>query len=139
MTRSISSKAVNSRNLVVMLLSLLSVASALIATVGGQYIISDSVRYGDPIELVFQYNNEWPTGIAVSSKGRKFSNYPPGLDPGNLNNGTNGKYTVAELTGNSTETPYPSVRINNPPGGSINYTTSRRSKRSNGKVKADRR
>lgn len=41
----------------------------------------------------------------------------------NTNDGSNGKYTVAELTGNSTEKPYPSAEINNPPGGSINYTT----------------
>lgn len=62
----------------------------------------------------------------MSAKGRKFSNYPPGLDPGNLNNGTNGKFTVAELIGKPNERPYPSVEINNPPGGSINYTTNRK-------------
>ena len=36
-------------------------------------------------------------GIAVSSSGRLFSNYPPGLDANNTNNGRNGKYTIAEL------------------------------------------
>jgi hypothetical protein len=46
-----------------------------------------------------------------------FSNYPPALDP------TDTKYTVAELTSNNTETPYPNAGINSPPGGSINYTT----------------
>lgn len=35
----------------------------------------------------------------------------------------NTKYTVAELNSKNTETPYPSVEINSPPGGSINYTT----------------
>lgn len=63
------------------------------------------------------------TGITVSRSGRKFSNYPPGLDANNTNNGSNGKYTVAELLGNDTEKPYPSMEINNPPGGSINFTT----------------
>jgi sugar lactone lactonase YvrE len=64
-----------------------------------------------------------PSGITVSRSGRKFSNYPPGLDANNTNDGSNGKYTVAELIGNNTERPYPSAEINNPPGGSINYST----------------
>jgi len=41
----------------------------------------------------------------------------------NTNNGTNGKYTVAELTSNSTESPYPNVEWNSPPGGAINMST----------------
>ena len=41
----------------------------------------------------------------------------------NTNDGTNGKYTVAELTGNSTESPYPNMEWNNPPGGAINMST----------------
>ena len=56
-------------------------------------------------------------GIAVSSTGRKFSNYARSLDPNNI------AYTVAELTSNNTETPYPSAQINSPPGGAINYST----------------
>lgn len=60
----------------------------------------------------------------MSSTGRLFSNYPAGLDPNNTNTGSNGKYAVAELTSNTTEVPYPSVEINSPPGGAINYTTS---------------
>lgn len=56
-------------------------------------------------------------GIAVSNSGRKFSNYPPALDPNDQ------AYTIAELTSNNTETPYPSAEINLPPGGRINYTT----------------
>lgn len=56
-------------------------------------------------------------GITVSTTGRKFSNYPPGLDANNT------KYNVAELTSFESETPYPSAEINSPPGGSINYTT----------------
>ncbi|KAJ0328612.1 hypothetical protein COL5a_004926 [Colletotrichum fioriniae] len=63
------------------------------------------------------------TSIAVSSTGRKFSNYPGGLDPNNTNDGTNGKYTVAELFDDNSEKPYPSAEFNNPPGGAINFTT----------------
>jgi hypothetical protein len=62
-------------------------------------------------------------GITVSKTGRKFSNYPSGLDPNNTNTGSNNKYAVAELIGNATETPYPSAEIKNPPGGAINFTT----------------
>ncbi|UQC84089.1 major royal jelly protein [Colletotrichum lupini] len=63
------------------------------------------------------------SGVAVSSTGRRFSNYPGGLDPNNTNDGTNGKYTVAELFENNIEKPYPSAEFNNPPGGAINFTT----------------
>lgn len=45
-----------------------------------------------------------------------FSNYPLGLDA------TNTRYQVAELTGNSTETPYPSAEMNSPPGGAVNMS-----------------
>lgn len=62
------------------------------------------------------------TGITISKSGRKFSNYPAGLDSNNTNTGSNNKYSVAELTGNSTETPYPNVEINSPPGGAVNYS-----------------
>jgi hypothetical protein len=40
-------------------------------------------------------------GITVSKTGRKFSNYPSGLDPNNTNTGSNNKYAVAELIGNA--------------------------------------
>lgn len=86
--------------------------------------LRDSGVAGPALELVHLFNDEWPTGIAVSSTGRKFANYPGGLDANNTNNGSNGKYTVAELVGNSTERAYPSVEINNPPGGAINSSTS---------------
>lgn len=39
-----------------------------------------------------------------------------GLDPLNVNNGSNNIYTVGELTGMTTEVPYPSKEINSPPG-----------------------
>lgn len=83
----------------------------------------DSGKYGPEISLVHLYYDQFPTGIAVSREGRKFSNYPPGLDANNTNDGSNGKYTIAELFGNNTERAYPSAELNNPPGGAINYTT----------------
>ncbi|KAK3634557.1 hypothetical protein LTR22_019587 [Elasticomyces elasticus] len=102
-------------------------------------LIRDPGVYGPALELVHLYYDEFPTGesyhsklvglansfegIAVSSSGRLFSNYPGGLDQNNTNNGSNGKYTIAELVSNTTESPYPSAAINNPPGGAINYTT----------------
>jgi sugar lactone lactonase YvrE len=69
------------------------------------------------------FTNITTPGITVSRSGRKFSNYPPGLDVNNTNDGSNGKYTVAELDSDNSETPYPSADFNSPPGGAINYTT----------------
>ncbi|KAF3762794.1 major royal jelly protein [Cryphonectria parasitica EP155] len=85
--------------------------------------LTDSEQSGPPLETVHAYEGQWPTGIAVSSSGRMFSNYPGGLDPANVNNGSNNIYTVGELTGLTTEVAYPSQEMNNPPGGAINYTT----------------
>lgn len=51
-----------------------------------------------------------------------FSAYPAGLDANNTNNGSNGKYAVAELMSDNTEVPYPSVEYNSPPGGAIDYS-----------------
>lgn len=79
-------------------------------------LITDPGVYGPEIELVHLYYDEFPTGIAVSSTGRMFSNYPGGLDANDTNNGSNGKYTIAELSPNNTERAWPSVEINNPPG-----------------------
>lgn len=62
-------------------------------------------------------------GVTVSRNGRKFSCYPGGINANNTDDGTNGKYTVAELIGNNSERPYPNMEINNPPGGAINYST----------------
>ncbi|KAF2828346.1 major royal jelly protein [Ophiobolus disseminans] len=99
-------------------------ASVLIPTFSSaQQLLRDPGVGGPPLEIVHLYNDQWPTGITVSRSGRKFSNYPAGLDSNNTNTGSNNKYQVAELTGNSTETPYPNVSINNPPGGAVNYTT----------------
>ncbi|KAF2191112.1 major royal jelly protein [Zopfia rhizophila CBS 207.26] len=99
------------------------IALASFALVSTSEVITDRGVAGPPLELVHLYNDQWPTGITVSRDGRMFSNYPPGLDTNNTNDGSNGKYTVAELIGNGSERPYPNAEINNPPGGSINYST----------------
>lgn len=101
-----------------------------------QQLARDPVVGGVQAEVVHLYYDEYPQGtslttpysrpwrlipsigIAVSSTGRRFSNYARSLDPNNI------AYTVAELMSNNTETAYPSVKINSPPGGAINYTTS---------------
>jgi len=92
-------------------------------TQDGSQVIRDPLTYGPELELVHLYYDQFPTGIAVSSTGRLFSNYPGGLDANDTNNGQNGRYTIAELFEDNTERPYPSREINNPPGGAINYTT----------------
>ncbi|KAF1959568.1 MRJP-domain-containing protein [Byssothecium circinans] len=106
--------------------ALLLTTTTLFSSITGvlaQSILSDPGVSGPPLEIVHLYNDQWPTGITVSRTNRKFSNYPPGLDANNTNNGQNSKYTVAELLSNGTERPYPSVEINSPPGGAVNYST----------------
>ncbi|KAI1136503.1 MRJP-domain-containing protein [Hypoxylon sp. FL0543] len=84
--------------------------------------ISDPGVYGPPLEVVHGYYGQWPSGIAVSSTGRMFSNYPA-LDFDNSYNGTNNAFAVGELTSLTGETPYPNLEWNQPPGGAINYST----------------
>ncbi|KAK0287190.1 hypothetical protein LTS00_010228 [Friedmanniomyces endolithicus] len=86
-------------------------------------LIRDPGVYGPPLELVHLYYDSFPTGIAVSASGRLFSNYPGALDQNDTYAPGNGRYTIAELVSNTTESPYPSAAINSPPGGAINYTT----------------
>ncbi|KAK0248584.1 hypothetical protein LTR91_020487 [Friedmanniomyces endolithicus] len=86
-------------------------------------LIRDPGVYGPPLELVHLYYDSFPTGIAVSASGRLFSNYPGALDKNDTYAPGNGRYTIAELVSNTTESPYPSAAINSPPGGAINYTT----------------
>ncbi|KAL8709975.1 MAG: hypothetical protein Q9220_005426 [cf. Caloplaca sp. 1 TL-2023] len=90
---------------------------ALLPLSTSQTIASDPGHGGAAIEIVHLYNDLFPQGIAVSSTGRKFSNYARSLDPNNT------LYTVAELDSNTTERAYPSLAINSAPGGAINYTT----------------
>ncbi|KAF1837304.1 major royal jelly protein [Decorospora gaudefroyi] len=104
--------------------SILNLGLSLAALSSAQQIRSDPGVAGPPLEIVHLYNDQWPTGITVSRSGRKFSNYPSGLDANNTNTGTNNKHAVAEILPNGTEAAYPNSEINNPPGGAINYTTS---------------
>lgn len=95
-------------------------ATVLLLTTAQQAIPSiaaDPGSQGSDLEVAHLYYEEVPTGIAVTSNGRMFSNYPSGLD---LNNSA---YQVAELTSFASETAYPSVELNNPPAGRINYST----------------
>ena len=103
-------------------LLVLTSALALQRSVTAQ-LITDPGVYGPELEVVHLYYDEFPTGIAVSSTGRKFSNYPGGLDANDTYRGTVPKYTIAELLPNNTERAFPSAEINQPPGGAINYTT----------------
>ena len=100
----------------------LVLTASFVVSVLSQQIAQNPGTCGVPIEVVHLYNDEFPQGsqsccclclhssnrrlgIAVSSTGRKFSNYARSLDPKNI------AYTGAELTGNNTETPYPSAAI----------------------------
>ncbi|KAK6088113.1 major royal jelly protein [Seiridium cupressi] len=100
----------------------LLIAAALVRAQDIEFI-SDPGVFGPPLEVQHAYYGQWPTGIAVSSTGRKFSNFPGGLDPTNTYNGSNDVFTVGELTSLTNETAYPSLEMNHPPGGAINYTT----------------
>ncbi|KAF1947970.1 major royal jelly protein [Clathrospora elynae] len=102
---------------------LLTLSALLPALSSAQQISSDPGVAGPPLEIVHLYNDQWPTGITVSKTGRKFSNYPAGLDANNTNTGSNNKHAVAELAADGTEIPYPNAEINNPPGGAVNYST----------------
>lgn len=86
--------------------------------------VTDPLVAGPPLETVHAFYGQFPTGVAVSSTGRIFANFPAGLDAGNTNNGTPSIYQVAELTGLTAEVAYPSVEMNTPPGGAVNYSTS---------------
>ncbi|KAI0844051.1 MRJP-domain-containing protein [Daldinia vernicosa] len=101
------------------------ILTLLIGCVFGENIsfISDPGVYGPPLEIAHAYYQQWPTGIAVSSTGRMFSNYPGGLDPSNVYNGRNEVFAVGELTTLTSEVAYPSLEMNRPPGGAINYST----------------
>jgi hypothetical protein len=81
---------------------------------GEELLIRDPGVYGPALEVVHLYWDQFPTGIAVSKNGRRFSNYPGGLDPNNTYRGTEPKYTIAELLPNNTERAFPSVEMNMP-------------------------
>lgn len=86
--------------------------------------VTDPLIAGPSLETIHAFYGQFPTGVAVSSTGRIFANFPAGLDAGNTNNGSPGIYQVAELTDLTTEVAYPSMEMNTPPGGAVNYLTS---------------
>ncbi|KAI1161603.1 major royal jelly protein-domain-containing protein [Nemania serpens] len=85
--------------------------------------VSDSGVYGPSLEVIHAYYGQWPTGVTVSSTGRIFSNFPGGLDNNNVYNDSNNVFQVGEHTSLTAEVAYPSLKMNHPPGGAINYTT----------------
>lgn len=99
--------------------TLLQAAWVALAQSENYTIREDTLGYDSALEVVHIYNGQWPTGIAVSKTGRKFSCYPGGLDILNTNTGLNNVYQVSELTGFDTETAFPNASYNNPPGGAI--------------------
>ncbi|KAJ3577835.1 hypothetical protein NPX13_g2734 [Xylaria arbuscula] len=74
-----------------------------------EFIADSGLRqlYGPPLEVAHAYYGQWPTG----------------LDAANVYNGSNGVFQVSEHTSLTEEAAYPSLEINHPPGGAINYTT----------------
>lgn len=54
---------------------------------------------------------QWPTGVAVTSDGTLYANFPSQLDTANT------QFTVAVLTNLTSEAPFPSLAYNTPPGG----------------------
>ncbi|CAH0775810.1 unnamed protein product [Bemisia tabaci] len=82
----------------------------------------DPMCHDPRLEVFYEFQDQWPTGIAMTPCGRKFACYPASIDPLNTNDGCNGKYAVAELT-KCEELPYPNYCMNNPYGGVINYST----------------
>ncbi|KAK5632784.1 hypothetical protein RRF57_008498 [Xylaria bambusicola] len=69
--------------------------------------VSDSGLYGPTLEVAHAYYGQWPTG----------------LDATNVYNGSNNVIQVGEHTSITEESAYPSLEMNQPPGGAINYTT----------------
>jgi len=81
---------------------------------GEELLLRDPGVYGPALEVVHLYWDQFPTGIAVSKEGRRFSNYPGALDPNNTFRGTEPRYTIAELLSNDTERAFPSAEMNSP-------------------------
>ena len=59
----------------------------------------------------------------MSRTGRIFTAFPPGFDPNSTFDGSNGRFSAGELKSKDSEVAWPSVELNSPPGGGINYTT----------------
>ncbi|KAK5078933.1 hypothetical protein LTR64_002647 [Lithohypha guttulata] len=76
-------------------MKLVAIALSLVLSslAAAQHIAQDTGVRGPPIEITHLFYDQMPTNVAA-----------------------------AELTTNTTETPYPNAEINSPPGGAINYT-----------------
>jgi hypothetical protein len=89
-----------------LLLSLTSLALvSSVHSLGSPGLVTETPHYGPEVTVEFLYKKDGPTGIAVSRKGRYFSNFP----------GAGAGYTLAELVNGTTEVPYPSLEFNTPP------------------------
>lgn len=88
--------------------------------VGPSDIRTDPLTAGPKLEIVHYFTGQWPTGIAVSASGRKFTCYPAGLDIANTYNGLTPTMQVGELTSQDQETAYPNASYNMSPGGAVN-------------------
>jgi sugar lactone lactonase YvrE len=89
--------------------SLLALVSTAFAQVtyqnsSGTILRTDPGRYGPEIEEYHYYYDQWPIGLAISSKGRFFASYTRG----------NYAYTLGEAVNKTAEVPYPSAGLNLP-------------------------
>jgi sugar lactone lactonase YvrE len=64
----------------------------------------DTGRYGPELEEYHYYYDQWPIGLAISSRGRFFASYTRG----------NYAFTLGEAVNKTAETPYPSADLNLP-------------------------
>lgn len=76
-------------------------------TTGAHNVRIDTGTYGPPVEEFHYYYDQWPIGLAVSKTGRVFTCYTRGTYA----------YTLGEVVNQTSETPYPSLEMNTPPGG----------------------
>jgi sugar lactone lactonase YvrE len=70
----------------------------------GTILRIDSGSYGPVIEEYHYYYEQWPIGLAISSKGRFFASYTRG----------NYSFTLGEAVNKTAEVPYPSAGLNLP-------------------------
>lgn len=70
----------------------------------GTILRVDSGSYGPKLEEYHYYYDQWPIGLAISSKGRFFASYTRG----------NYSFTLGEAINKTAEIPYPSAELNLP-------------------------
>jgi hypothetical protein len=74
----------------------------------------DTGQYGPELEEYHYYYDQWPIGLAISSKGRFFVSYTRG----------NYSYTLGEAINKTAEIPYP-ILISQPPCLATEYLVER--------------